>query len=150
MAHISKNAVIDAPLDKVYAVARDPDRWAEWFVGLSEPEKLEGSGEVGTVAEFSYALAGMNFPVKVEVLEDEIGPRSARWKGRIEGPLAGQQTWTYESVGGGTEVAMELEYTVPGSALGKLADRLVIERNQERAAEQTMENLKELCEEGAG
>lgn len=30
--------------------------------------------------------------------------------------------------------------------LGKIADRLIIERTQERSLEQTLENLKRLCE----
>jgi hypothetical protein len=40
----------------------------------------------------------------------------------------------------------ECQETVPGKALGKIANRLVIERTQERSAEQTLENLKALCE----
>ncbi|MDH7487805.1 MAG: hypothetical protein QHJ81_16220 [Anaerolineae bacterium] len=43
----------------------------------------------------------------------------------------------------------DIEYTVPGSALGRIADRLIIERMQERAIQQTLENLKLLCEAGA-
>jgi coenzyme Q-binding protein COQ10 len=39
-----------------------------------------------------------------------------------------------------------MEYTVPGKALGKIANRLIIERTQERSADQTLENLKMLCE----
>jgi len=146
MAQVKKGIFIHAPVEKVYALARDPSRWSAWFVGMSEIGKLTGEGEVGTVVEFSYTLAGMGFPVAVEVLEDHIGPEGARWKGKIEGPLAGEQTWVYTPKDGDTEVAVSLEYTVPGKALGKIANRLIIERTQERSAEQTLENLKTLCE----
>jgi uncharacterized membrane protein len=148
MAHIKKSILIHAPVEKVYALARDPNRWPTWFVGMGEIEKLTGTGEAGTVAEFSYVMAGMHFPVTTKVLEDHIGPQGARWKGTIEGPLAGEQTWTYTPKGGDTEVAVDLEYTVPGKALGKIADRLIIERTQDRSADQTIENLKKLCEAG--
>jgi|GEM_PF-3602166 len=47
---------------------------------------------------------------------------------------------------GGTEVIAGIEYTVPGKALGKIADRLVVERVQQRAAHETMERLKILAE----
>lgn len=150
MAHVKKSILIHAPVEKVYALARDPNRWPTWYVGLSEPEKLTGEGEVGTVAKFSYMMAGMRFPVTIEVLEDYVGPEGARWKGKIGGPLAGEHTWTYTPKDGDTEVAADLEYTVPGAALGRIANRLIIERMQERSAEQTLENLKLLCEEGAG
>ena len=148
MAKISKRTLIHAPVERVYAVARDPNRWPSWFVGMSEIDKLTGEGGVGTVAEFSYAMAGMHFPVTVEVMEDHVGPEGVRWRGKIGGPLAGQQTWTYTPRGDDTEVSVELEYTVPGKALGKIANRLVIERTQERSADETLENLKALCEGG--
>jgi len=50
---------------------------------------------------------------------------------------------------GDTEVTAEIEYTVPGAALGKIANRLIVERMRARSLEQTLENLKLLCEEGA-
>jgi hypothetical protein len=41
---------------------------------------------------------------------------------------------------------MTIDYTVPGKLLGHIADKLVIERLQEKAIEQTLENLRILCE----
>jgi len=149
MAHIKKSILIHAPVEKVFAFARDPNHWASFWVGLSEPEEVSGTGEVGTVVKHSYLMAGMRFPVTSRVLEDHIGPEGGQWKGKIEGPLAGEQTWTYRPKNGGTEVTADIEYTVPGSALGRIADRLVIERIQERSLEQTLENLKLLCKQGA-
>jgi coenzyme Q-binding protein COQ10 len=146
MAHMKKSILIHAPAEKVYALASDATRWSTWFVGMSEIDKLTGEGEVGTIAEFSYTMAGMRFPVTVEVMEARIGPDGARWKGKIGGPLAGEQTWTYTPKGGDTQVTVDMEYTVPGKALGKIADRLILERTQERAADETLENLKRLCE----
>jgi coenzyme Q-binding protein COQ10 len=93
-------------------------------------------------------MAGVHFPVTVKVLEDHIGSEGGRWKGKVEGPLAGEHTWTYTPKNGDTEVTVDMEYTVPGKALGKIADRLVVERTQERSAEQTLQNLKLLCETG--
>jgi len=141
MAFLQQGVVIHAPVEEVYAVARNPNRWPVWFVGMGEIEKLEGTGEVGTVAEFGYMMAGMRFPVTVEVLEDHIDDEGARWKGKIGGPLAGEQTWVYTPKDGETEVAVDMEYTVPGKALGKIANRLIIERTQERSLVQTLENL---------
>ena len=147
MAHLKKSILIHAPVEKVYAVARDPKRWTTWFDGMGDIDKLTGEGEVGTVAELTYVMAGMSFPVTTEVLEDHLGPDGARWTGKIAGPLSGEHTWTYTPKGGDTEVTANIEYTVPGSALGKIADRLIIERTQQGSAERTSQNLKRLCEE---
>ncbi len=149
MAHLKKDILIHAPVQDVYAVARGPRRWPVWYVGMSEIEQLSGEGGVGTVAEFSYTMAGMSFPVTVEVLEDQSDPEGARWHGSIGGPLSGEQTFTYAREDGDTRVTAEIEYTVPGKALGKVANRLIIERMQARSLQQTLENLKLLCEEGA-
>lgn len=146
MAHLRQRVMIDAPVEKVYVYARDPRHWADFWVGLSEPEELTGAGEVGTVVKHSYMMAGIRFPVTSRVLEDFFGSEGARWRGSIEGPLAGEQTWLYTPAADGTEVTVDIEYTVPGSALGRIANRLVIERMQERALTQTLENLKMLCE----
>lgn len=149
MAHIKKSILIHAPVEKVFAFARDPKHWASFWVGLSEPEEVSGTGEVGTAVKHSYLMAGVRFPVISRVLEDQIGPEGARWRGAIEGPLAGEQIWIYKPKNDDTEVAADIEYTVPGAALGRIANRLIVERMQERALQQTLENLKLLCEQGA-
>ncbi len=41
---------------------------------------------------------------------------------------------------------MDIDYTVPGSVLGKFADVLFVERMMGNAAEGTLKNLKSLCE----
>lgn len=146
MTHIRKNIFIDAPVEKVYAFARDPENWNKFIVGLSEPETLKGKGEVGTTVKQNYTVAGIPFPVTTKVLTDNPGPKNALWKGQIEGPLDGTQEWTYTAKGEGTEVLIVIDYTVPGKALGKFADRLLIERMQEKAMEHTLENLKLFCE----
>ncbi|BAJ64698.1 SRPBCC family protein [Anaerolinea thermophila] len=150
MAHVKKSIYIHAPVEKVYALARDPNRWATFYVGLSEAEEITGHGEVGTVVKHHYLMAGMRFPVTSRVLVDSIGPTGAQWKGKIEGPLDGEQTWDYIPKNGGTEVTVSIDYTLPGAVLGRIANRLLVERIQERAMEQTLENLKILCEEGTG
>jgi hypothetical protein len=99
-------------------IAFDPNRWASWWVNLGEAEKVDGDGAGGR-------------RVRIE----------------FEGPITGWQTWDYEPRGdGATLVTAEIEYNVPGKAIGKFADRLVVERLQERARQQTLENLKLMAE----
>jgi len=146
MTQIRKNIFIDAPIEKVYAFARDPERWNTFFVGLGVPETIKGKGEVGTMVKHNYTLAGIPFPVTTKVLIDKPGPKSAQWKAQIEGPLDGTYEFTYMTRNDGTDVVVNIDYTVPGKALGKFADRLLIERMQEKAIEHTLDNLKLFCE----
>lgn len=146
MTNIRKNIFIDAPIEKVYAFARDPQHWNTFFTGLSVPETMTGKGEVGTVVKQNYTIAGVPFPVTTKVLIDKPGPKTAQWKAQIEGPLDGMQEWNYTAKNEGTEIVVNIDYTVPGKALGKFADRLLIERMQEKAIEHTLDNLKLFCE----
>lgn len=41
---------------------------------------------------------------------------------------------------------MDINYTVPGPVLGKIAEFLIVERVQEHSTEQTLENLKVMAE----
>jgi uncharacterized membrane protein len=146
MAHISKSIVVGAPVEKVHAIAQDPERWTSWLIGLGETEKMSGDGGASTMVEHSYVMAGARIPVTTEVLENSSGADGARYRARARGPLAGEHTWTYEPVNGGTRVTLEMDYQVPGAALGKIADRLIVERMQARSFAQSLENLKMLCE----
>jgi hypothetical protein len=41
---------------------------------------------------------------------------------------------------------MVVDYEVPGKLLGKIADRLIVERVNANAAENVLANLKAICE----
>ena len=147
MSHIYKTILINAPIDKLYNFARDPQHWNTFFIGLGAPEEVKGTGTAGTVAKFPYAIAGVPFPVTIRVNDEKLVGTKAFWKATIEGPLAGNIEWNYMAkTNGETEVTLDINYTVPGKLLGKITDKLLIERMQEKAAAATLENLKLLCE----
>ena len=146
MYRVRKTITIHATPEFVYRKARDPKFWGTWFTGLIGPKALEGDGSVGTVVEYAYALAGLEFPLTIEVTDDVMTPKYCRSSGTIKGPFSGTQTFEYVETEDGTEVTLEMAYTIPGSALARMANILVIESMEERSAELTLENLKLLCE----
>ncbi len=148
MTHIHDSIIINAPVDKVFSVGRDPRRWATWWVNLSEPRKMKGDGSAGTVVEHDYLVAGLQLHLKTKVLDDRYDvDGKGHWRGTFDGSMHGEQRWDYEPAEGGTRVTADIDYTVPGSVLGKVADRLFIERMEERAIHQTLENLKFMVEQ---
>lgn len=150
MGHIKQSIQIDAPVDRVTAIATDPNHWASWWVNLSEAKNVEGDGSAGTVVKHSYLMAGVPFPVTTRVVENSpTGSGGTHVRIEFDGPLKGWQTWDYEPESHGTKVDVEIEYNVPGAAIGKFADRMLVERLQERAREHTLENLKLMAESGA-
>jgi uncharacterized membrane protein len=147
MTHIHDSIMINAPVDRVYALGRDPRRWATWWVNLSEPRKIKGDGSEGSVVEHDYLVAGLQLHLKTKVLDDRYDvDGSGHWRGSFDGSMHGEQRWDYTPREGGTEVSADIDYTVPGGLLGKVADRVLLERMEERAIHQTLENLKFLVE----
>jgi coenzyme Q-binding protein COQ10 len=85
MAKIERHIFVNAPIEKVYAFARDPRSWNAWFAGLSAPELIVGTGEKGTAVKHHYTVAGMTFPVTTRVIDDRPGPKAAHWRVRSRG-----------------------------------------------------------------
>ena len=146
MLTIKKSIHIMRPVSYVYDTARDPEKWGYWYSSLSRPTSIVGKGEAGTKTEFTYSMMGMHFPVIIEVILDQPSQEEGHWEGTIRGPITGKQHNTYLPKDDGTDVTYELEFSVPTSLLGKVANVLFIHRVEENALVQTLANLKILCE----
>ena len=147
MAHLKDTIFVNAPVEKVHGFAADIKKWPIWYVGLGEAESVEGDNSPGTLIKQSYMFMGVHIPITTKVIENSTDADGGRhWKAENEGSLAGWTSWDYLPKGDGTLIEAEVEYAVPGSVLGKVADRLFIERSQERALRHTLENLKQLTE----
>ncbi|WP_223635408.1 SRPBCC family protein [Planococcus sp. 4-30] len=146
MWNIKKGIYIDRPIDEVYQYAIDPTHWFQWYVGLSEPENLVGKGETGTTMDMKYTMLGMHMPIKVEVLETSKNGDSYSWKGTVKGAVTSQQFWTYVPEGEGTEITLDMDYELPGKLIGKVANTLIIKKLMDNSVEQTLSNLKAICE----
>ncbi|MDQ0428653.1 putative membrane protein [Planomicrobium stackebrandtii] len=143
---IRKTMVIDRPVKEVFGYASNPVNWYQFYVGLSEPENLEGNGEVGTTMNMKYTMLGVHLPITLEVTKNSREGNSCFWSGHIKGAVSSTQSWTYNAEGTGTEVNLDMEYELPGSVLGKVANKLVVKKLMDNSLEQTMNNLKDICE----
>ncbi|WP_223635625.1 SRPBCC family protein [Planococcus sp. 4-30] len=143
---IRKSIVIDRSVEEVFNYASNPVYWHQWYTGLSELENLKGDGEVGTTMDMKYTLLGMNLPISLEVIEKSRAGNSRFWNGQISGAINSKQSWTYHTEGTGTEVKFEMGYELPGSVFGKVANKLIVKKLMDNSAEQTLKNLKDICE----
>lgn len=146
MWNIKKSVYIDRPVDEVYHFAIDPTRWFQWYVGLSEPENLVGKGETGTTMDLKYTMLGMHLPVTVEVTETSKDGDSYAWHGTVKGAITSQQFWTYVPEGKGMKITLDMNYELPGKLVGKVANTLIIKKLMDNSVEQTLNNLKAVCE----
>ena len=147
MAHVSSTIGIDAPPERVWAIAMDPDRLAEW---VTIHRKL---GEVshrplreGSTVEQAFSLRGAHFKVHWTVTELEEGRRVV-WTG--DGPVRSRACTTYELApdgNGGTRFVYENDFSAPGGPLGAVAARALVGGISKREAERTLKRLKSLVE----
>jgi uncharacterized membrane protein len=136
----------DAPIEQVFALGIDFQRYPEW--NISFPEVLEISGptdKVGTKIRHITKVLGRRMEGWAEIAEI-TRPHYLKMTGSaLEG---GKVTLTYRltPVGSGTDLEFESEYELPAGFLGQIADRLFVEKAVERDLRHSIENFKALVE----
>jgi carbon monoxide dehydrogenase subunit G len=141
MSTINKSINIGAPVEKVFAYVTDPMNTLEWLVGTTEVTDVTGSG-VGQHYHWKYNMLGV--PLRGESTVSEQVPNERRVT-QGKGGVTSTWTFTFAPHEGGTKLDLELDYTIPVPVLGKLAEQLVLKRNQ-READLSMENIKQRME----
>lgn len=141
MASHKNSIVIKAPLNEVFAYVNEPTTLPDWMVGMIEVRNVIGTGE-GLQYDWTFKMVGVQLRgqnVVVEYVENEcathqgIGMISSNWT-NIVAP--------HED---GTELTIDVDYTMPVPVLGKLAEHLTVRRN-ERGIQFSLLNVKEILE----
>jgi hypothetical protein len=86
----------------------------------------------------------LGVPLRGETTVSEHVPNERRVT-NSKGGATSTWTLTFTPHEGGTKLDLELVYTIPVPVLGKLAEQLVLKRNQ-READLSMENIKQRLE----
>jgi coenzyme Q-binding protein COQ10 len=132
MATVERSILIDASTDTIDAIALDGNRLPEWYVGIEQatPDDLypEVEGRVSLTLTVRELARGHHISYQ------------------MSGMMVGTQEWSYAPEGGKTRLTAQVEYDMPGGVLGKIADKLVVERVNTRNLEESLENLKALVE----
>ncbi len=144
MTHIERTIDIAAPPERVFEELTDLHRLDRWSTITASHEGPEERLRVGH--EFRQNLRGRNEPADHLAVHRV---RSAAPRG-LRGGLPGGGSLTMRQVvvptSGGSSVQLVVDYELPGSFLGELLDRVYVERRNEREAQHSLENLKDLLE----
>jgi len=141
MPKLNNSINISAPVEKVFAYVTDPTKGPEWLVGWTEVTDVTGSG-VGQHYHWKYSMLGVPLRGETSVSEQVPNERSVT---DSKGGITSTFTFTFAPHEGGTKLDVEIDYSIPVPVLGKLAEQLVLKRNQ-REAQMSMENIKERME----
>jgi uncharacterized membrane protein len=141
MPTVSNSINISAPVEKVFAYLDDPMKLPEWMVSLSEVTDVTGSG-VGQHYHWKYKMVGIPLAGETTVIEQVPNVRVVT---ESKGGITSTFTFALAPHEGGTKLDLDVEYTIPIPVLGKLAEKLVLKRN-ERESAMWMQNIKDSLE----
>lgn len=145
MTRIEKKALIEAPLEQVFDYVCMIPKLTEWWTSLTNVRNFgDGRAKKGLKYDWTYKMLGISLDGSTEVTDIVQGLRVVT---RGSGGIANTMEHTFESVGGNkTGYTIRVDYSMPGSVLGRIADKLFVERFNDREAEHVVQNLKTICE----
>lgn len=147
MPQVRHDFRIDAPVDRVWAVAIDANRIPEWQTNIVEMRDVSGPLDVvGTRYTAVNKLAGRRLESEWEVAKAEPN-RLLELTGKAPGGGRAMNRIRLTPTDGATDFQVELDYELPGGFLGQFANRLIVERSLQRDVRHSSENFKALCEE---
>lgn len=142
MEKLRKYIFIEASPTKIFNYLTDAQHLPEIWPSMVEVSNLQTRPDGAHSFDWTYKMAGMKFhghADTVEVQRDRL--RLVRNASGIPSTFR----WTFEARDGGTDLALEVEYEMPGKLLGRLAAPF-LRRLNEREADTFVHNLKERME----
>lgn len=148
MTKIERSIEIQRPQDEVFAILTNLDRLPEWATIVVETRgQTEPPLHAGDRFEQTVRVAGVNLESRWRVVEVDP-PRMVEYL--AEGIAGGRlhMTQRVSPTNTGSRVELEIDYDLPGGILGDVLDKTFVERRNEREAETSLQNLKDLLESG--
>jgi uncharacterized protein YndB with AHSA1/START domain len=149
VARIERSIDIDAPPEKVFGELAHWGRLTQWSTITADHDGPERCTGVGEEFDQHLRLAGINVQTHWRVTEYEP-PRMLAYEATGPGDSWLRMRQEVVAVDAGSRVQLQVDYELPAGVLGEAVDRMYVERRNQREAEHSLENLKELIEAGAG
>ena len=123
MAIVQRNVQVKASPQETMALLADASRWPDWYPGMTEINVAAPFPEKGGKVAFKVKSAGMSMPITETVLDYQPDKLQLF---QMEGMLSGRACWELTPEGDGTRLTTTFDYALPGGALGKVADALMV------------------------
>ena len=143
MTELERSIVIKGTPEEIDTITSDAERMPEWYAGITKATSDGVYPDPGGKVEFTYKAAGITFEASQTSLVNEFGKYG---KMKLEGMITGIFEGILEPVDEGTRFTLKLDYEMPGGGVGKIVDKLVVERMNAKNLEESLENIKALVE----
>lgn len=138
MAKIHETISIEAPADRVFEHLTHPENLPEIWPSLVEVSNVQRSSDGTHSFDWVYKMVGIRFKGHADTVELEANRRAV--VKNVSG-IPSTFHWSYEGDENRTNLSLEIEYSIPGKLLEKLAEPLV-RRINEHEARTLLQNLK--------
>ncbi|HYZ78515.1 MAG TPA: SRPBCC family protein [Gaiellaceae bacterium] len=143
VAEIHKSVTIDAPAERVFDLLDDPSAIPSYTPSVERVEDVRQSEQrIGDTFRVIYKAVGMTFEEKFTVIEHN---RPTRLASRFENGMKGTFVYQVTPQGEHTALTVDVQYELPGGALGKAVDALLLERANEKTIEKQLDNLRQMA-----
>jgi uncharacterized membrane protein len=143
MAEIHKSVSIDAPAERVFDLIDDPGAISSYTPNVERVEDVRQSEQrIGDTFRVIYKAVGVTFEERFTITEYE---RPTRLASRFENGMKGTFVYQVTPEGEQTTLSVDVHYDLPGGALGKAVDALLLERTNEKTIEKQLDNLQQLA-----
>lgn len=139
MTTLERSIIINAAPEAIDSFTADARRWPEWYPGVEQAEPDDTFPRVGGVTKVVYKAIGTHFNITFTSIEYDYG-RSLAYT--MDGMMTGTVRYTLTPEGSGTRVTGRFDYDVPGGGLGKVLDKLLLERMNADNLEKSLANMK--------
>ena len=147
MPHIDNEVIIDAPLAKVYALAKDAESFPNFMPNVESVVVIERSDD-GTRAVVDWVGVAPNFKLKIRWTEEDFWDDAAhicRFK-MVKGDYNEYQgEWTFTTEAGKTKFVSSFDYELEIPLIGPLLKK-VIARLMHGNTQEILEAIKARAE----
>ncbi len=144
MAKFLKEVTIDRSPEEVYDFLISVDNF-RLMPGIEEVEKDKHKEMFNVAGKEKIPLVGLE-AVRYEIHIDEAKRPSSIKVHTVDFMSPTQGVWKLSKIDEGTKIEYDLEYSVPGSFLGRIIDKLLMEKNMAREADEYISGVKRCLE----
>lgn len=146
MPTVKEKIVINAPPARVFDFVTNPGNWTRYVPSLTAVTDVSSPKvEEGTTFKWEYRMFGIRQTGGGRVSENVPG-RSFGLSMEGTVPVAEHYTFT-PADGGGTELAVEIEYGMHNKVLEIIASSRLVEKLNKKEARHVLDTIKTFCEE---
>jgi uncharacterized protein YndB with AHSA1/START domain len=134
------------PVESAFDYVANPAKRLQWLESVLEVKNItKGPVGVGTSCTETLKIAGRTVE-QVRTVTEYERPHRYVYEFTTLGAKSGKFDITFEPEADGTRIAFIVDYTLPGSAFGKIADKLLFERSLKKTFGHSLTDLRTALE----